>query len=70
MNDFKESTGVISDEKAEEIYAQFFEGYDHVTTILNKLHLTDEDDKKIVEAVKVTLDELDTYMYQQLLMPE
>ena len=70
MNDFKESTGAISGEKAEEIYGQFFEVYDHITTILNKLHLTDEDDKKVVESVKVTLDELDTYMYQQLLMPE
>ena len=70
MNDFKESTGAISSEKAEEIYAQFFEGYDRISTILNKLHLTDEDDKKVVESVKVTLDELDTYMYKQLLMPE
>ena len=70
MNDFKESTDTISGEKAEEIYAQFFECYDSVTTILNKLHLTDEDDKKVVESVKVTLDELDTYMYKQLLMPE
>ena len=70
MNDFKESTGAISSEKAEEIYAQFFEGYDSVTTILNKLHLTDEDDKRTIEAVKTTLEQLDTYMYQQLLMPE
>ena len=70
MNDFKESTGGISGEKAEEIYAQFFEGYDRISTIINKLHLTDEDDKKVVESVKVTLDELDTYMYKQLLMPE
>ncbi len=70
MNDFKESTGVISGEKAEEIYAQFFECYDRITTILNKLHLMDEDDKRTVEAVKTTLEQLDTYMYQQLLMPE
>lgn len=70
MNDFKESTGAISSERAEEIYAQFFEGYDRITTILNKLHLTDEDDKKVVESVNKYLDELDTYMYQQLLMPE
>ena len=70
MNDFKESTGAISGEKAEEIYAQFFEGYDRITTILNKLHLTDEDDKKAVESVNKYLDELDTYMYQSLLMPE
>lgn len=70
MNDFKESQDGISYEKAEEIYAQFFEGYDRISTILNKLHLTDEEDKKIVEAVKITLDELDTYMYSQLLMPD
>lgn len=70
MNDFKESQDAISYEKAEEIYGQFFEGYDRISTILNKLHLTDEDDKKVVELVNKCLDELDTYMYQNLLMPE
>ena len=70
MCESKESQKVINYEKAEEIYAQFFEGYDRISTILNKLHLADEDDKKAIESVKTTLDELDTYMYQQLLMPE
>lgn len=70
MCESKESQNVINYEKAEEIYAQFFEGYDRISTILNKLHLTDEDDKKVVESINKCLDELDTYMYQNLLMPE
>lgn len=70
MCESKESQNAISYEKAEEIYAQFFEGYDRISSVLNSLHLSAEDDKKLVESAVTFLDDLDTFMYESLLMPE
>lgn len=70
MCESKESQNVISYEKAEEIYAQFFEGYDRISLVLNGLHLSTEDDKKLVKSVESLLDDLDTFMYESLLVPE
>lgn len=70
MCESKESQKVINYEKAEEIYAQFFEVYDRISSVLNSLHLSKEDDKKLVKSVETILDDLDTFMYESLLMPE
>ena len=70
MCECKESQKVISYKKAEEIYAQFFEGYDRISSVLNSLHLSTEDDKKLVKSVETLLDDLDTFMYESLLVPE
>ena len=70
MCESKESQKVINYEKAEEIYAQFFEGYDRISSVLNSLHLSTEDDKKLVKSVVTLLDNLDTFMYESLLTPE
>ena len=70
MCESKESQKVINYEKSEEIYAQFFEGYDRISSVLNSLHLSTEDDKKLVKSVEILLDDLDTFMYESLLVPE
>lgn len=70
MCESKESQKVINYEKAEEIYDQFFEGYDRISSVLNSLHLSTEDDKKLVKSVESFLDDLDTFMYESLLAPE
>ena len=70
MCESKESQKVINYEKSEEIYAQFFEGYDRISSVLNSLHLSTEDDKKLVKSVETLLDDLDTFMYESLLVPE
>lgn len=70
MCESKESQNAISYKKAEEIYAQFFEGYDRISSVLNSLHLSTEDDKKLVESAVTLLDDLDTFMYESLLVPE
>ena len=54
----------FSQEELEELYSQWFRGYDNISTLLKRLEIPSDKDKELVTCVNRLLDSLDDMLYE------
>lgn len=54
----------IKQQELEELYSQWFRGYDNISTLLKRLEMPSDKDKELVTCVNSILDSLDDMLYE------
>lgn len=59
-----EKARIFTQEELEELYSQWFRGYDNISTLLKRLEMPSDKDKELVTCVNRLLDSLDDMLYE------
>lgn len=59
-----EKARIFTQEELEELYSQWFRGYDNISTLLTRLEMPSDKDKELVTCVNRLLDSLDDMLYE------
>ena len=59
-----EKARTFTQQELEELYSQWFRGYDNISTLLKRLEMLNDKDKELVTCVNRLLDSLDDMLYE------
>lgn len=59
-----EKARTFTQQELEELYSQWFRGYDNISTLLKRLEMLSDKDKELVTCVNRLLDSLDDMLYE------
>lgn len=59
-----EKARTFTQQELEELYSQWFRGYDNISTLLKRLEMLSDKDKELVTCVNSLLDSLDDMLYE------